>query len=111
MAVSKKIRGLMEQGSWTRKMFEEGISLKRRYFDDNVPGDPYSGAAAGVLQRAATTARATFPRDASLLAQRGLRGDQVLSGRPARTVPGFVELGDPVYPRAAMSHLRKSIRR
>ena len=36
MAVSKKIRGLMEQGSWIRKMFEEGIALKRRYGDDKV---------------------------------------------------------------------------
>ena len=36
MAVSKKIKGLMEQGSWIRKMFEEGIALKRRYGDDKV---------------------------------------------------------------------------
>ena len=36
IAVSKKIRGLMEQGPWIRKMFEEGIALKRRYGDDKV---------------------------------------------------------------------------
>ena len=36
MAVSKKIKGLMEQGSWIRKMFEEGIALKQRYGDDKV---------------------------------------------------------------------------
>ena len=36
MAVSKKIKGLMEQGSWIRKMFEEGIALKRQYGDDKV---------------------------------------------------------------------------
>ena len=36
MAISKKIKGLMEQGSWIRKMFEEGIALKQRYGDDKV---------------------------------------------------------------------------
>lgn len=36
MAVSRKIRNFMEQGSWIRKMFEEGIALKRRYGDENV---------------------------------------------------------------------------
>ncbi len=36
MPVSKKIRNFMEQGSWIRKMFEEGISLKRQYGDENV---------------------------------------------------------------------------
>ena len=36
MAVSKKIKDLMEQGSWIRKMFEEGIALKQRYGDDKV---------------------------------------------------------------------------
>ena len=36
MTVSNKIRNFMEQGSWIRKMFEEGISLKRQYGDENV---------------------------------------------------------------------------
>ncbi len=36
MAVSKKIRQFMEQGSWIRKMFEEGIALKQKYGDENV---------------------------------------------------------------------------
>ncbi|MCL0054393.1 pyridoxal phosphate-dependent aminotransferase [Dehalococcoidia bacterium] len=36
MAVSNKIRNFMEQGSWIRKMFEEGISLKQQYGEDNV---------------------------------------------------------------------------
>ncbi|MEC7884733.1 MAG: pyridoxal phosphate-dependent aminotransferase [Chloroflexota bacterium] len=36
MPVSNKIRNFMEQGSWIRKMFEEGISLKRQYGDENV---------------------------------------------------------------------------
>ena len=34
MAVSKKIKGLMEQGSWIRKMFEEGIALKQQYGEE-----------------------------------------------------------------------------
>ncbi len=36
MAVSKKIRGLLEQGSWIRRMFEEGIALKQQFGDENV---------------------------------------------------------------------------
>ncbi len=36
MAVSNKIRGLLEQGSWIRRMFEEGIALKQLYGDENV---------------------------------------------------------------------------
>ncbi len=36
MAVSKKIKAFMEQGSWIRKMFEEGIALKQQYGDENV---------------------------------------------------------------------------
>ena len=36
MAVSKRIRTFMEQGSWIRKMFEEGIALKAQYGAENV---------------------------------------------------------------------------
>ncbi|CAI8015726.1 Putative aspartate aminotransferase YhdR [Geodia barretti] len=36
MAVSQKIRNFMEQGSWIRRMFEEGIELKRQFGDENV---------------------------------------------------------------------------
>ncbi len=36
MAVSEKIRKGMEQGSWIRKMFEEGANLKRQYGEENV---------------------------------------------------------------------------
>ena len=36
MAVSNKIRGLLEQGSWIRRMFEEGIELKQKFGEDNV---------------------------------------------------------------------------
>ena len=36
MAVSNKIRGLLEQGSWIRRMFEEGIALKEQFGDENV---------------------------------------------------------------------------
>ena len=31
MAISNKVRNFMEQGSWIRKMFEEGIALKQQY--------------------------------------------------------------------------------
>ena len=36
MAVSKKIQRFMEQGSWIRRMFEEGIALKQELGEDNV---------------------------------------------------------------------------
>ena len=36
MPVSNKIKNFMEQGSWIRKMFEEGISLKMQYGEENV---------------------------------------------------------------------------
>ena len=36
MAISKKVQEFMEQGSWIRKMFEEGIALKQKYGDENV---------------------------------------------------------------------------
>jgi aspartate aminotransferase len=36
MAVSNKIRDFMEKGSWIRKMFEEGISLKAQFGEENV---------------------------------------------------------------------------
>ena len=36
MAVSNKVKGFMEHGSWIRKMFEEGISLKQQFGEENV---------------------------------------------------------------------------
>ena len=36
MGVSTKIDDFMTQGSWIRKMFEEGISLKAKYGSENV---------------------------------------------------------------------------
>ncbi len=36
MAVSQKVLRFMEQGSWIRKMFEEGIALKQQFGDENV---------------------------------------------------------------------------
>ena len=36
MAVSNKVKKFMEQGSWIRKMFEEGIALKAQYGEDDV---------------------------------------------------------------------------
>ena len=36
MAISNKVRGFMEKGSWIRNMFEEGISLKQQYGEENV---------------------------------------------------------------------------
>ena len=36
MAVSQKIKKFMEQGSWIRRMFEEGIALKQQYGESNV---------------------------------------------------------------------------
>ena len=36
MGVSRKIKALMEQGSWIRRMFEEGIALRERHGAENV---------------------------------------------------------------------------
>ncbi|PKB78581.1 MAG: aspartate aminotransferase [SAR202 cluster bacterium Io17-Chloro-G9] len=36
MAVSKKVRGFMEEGGWIRRMFETGIALKAQYGEDKV---------------------------------------------------------------------------
>ncbi len=36
MAVSKKIEQFMEQGSWIRRMFEEGIALRQKHGADKV---------------------------------------------------------------------------
>jgi aspartate aminotransferase len=36
MAIADKIQGFIAQSSWIRKMFEEGIQLKREFGDENV---------------------------------------------------------------------------
>jgi len=36
MAISEKIQGFLSGSSWIRKMFEEGVSLKRQYGAENV---------------------------------------------------------------------------
>ena len=36
MAISKKVSGFMETSSWIRKMFEEGIRLKKEFGEANV---------------------------------------------------------------------------
>ena len=36
MSISKKIQSFMEQSSWIRKMFEEGVRLKQKYGADHV---------------------------------------------------------------------------
>ena len=36
MAISKKVNGFMENSSWIRKMFEEGIRLKNEFGEENV---------------------------------------------------------------------------
>jgi aspartate aminotransferase len=36
MAISRKINDFMEKSSWIRKMFEEGIRLKREFGEENV---------------------------------------------------------------------------
>ncbi len=36
MSISEKIRKDMSQGSWIRRMFDEGTILKQRYGDENV---------------------------------------------------------------------------
>ena len=36
MAISEKVSGFMEKSSWIRKMFEEGINLKKQFGEENV---------------------------------------------------------------------------
>ena len=36
MAISKKLKKQMSEGGWIRKMFEEGIALKKKFGEENV---------------------------------------------------------------------------
>ena len=36
MPISSKILDFMDRGSWIRKMFEEGIALKKQFGEENV---------------------------------------------------------------------------
>ena len=36
MSISDKIRQSLTEGSWIRRMFEEGAILKQRYGEENV---------------------------------------------------------------------------
>ena len=36
MAVSRKLQQQMAEGGWIRKMFEEGIALKKKYGESSV---------------------------------------------------------------------------
>jgi len=36
VAISKKLKKQMSEGGWIRKMFEEGIALKKKYGEENV---------------------------------------------------------------------------
>ncbi|UCD54400.1 MAG: pyridoxal phosphate-dependent aminotransferase, partial [Dehalococcoidia bacterium] len=36
MSISNRVQEGMAQGYWIKKMFEEGVSLKRQYGDENV---------------------------------------------------------------------------
>ena len=36
MAISKKVKRFMEEGSWIRSMFEEGIALGQKHGEENV---------------------------------------------------------------------------
>ena len=36
MPISNKIIDFMDKGSWIRKMFEEGIALKKQFGEENV---------------------------------------------------------------------------
>ena len=36
MPISNKILDFMDRGSWIRKMFEEGIALKKQFGEENV---------------------------------------------------------------------------
>ena len=36
MAISRKLQQQMAEGGWIRKMFEEGIALKKKFGESNV---------------------------------------------------------------------------
>ncbi|GIT12054.1 MAG: hypothetical protein CM1200mP33_2400 [Chloroflexota bacterium] len=36
MTISNKMKNFLEQGSWIRRMFEDGIELKKKYGAENV---------------------------------------------------------------------------
>ena len=65
MAISKKIRKLLKQGSWIRRMFEEGAVLKQRYGEDNVfdlsLGNPVMEPPAQFLEELRRVAESPMP--------------------------------------------------
>ena len=36
MTISNKMKNFLKQGSWIRRMFEDGIELKKKYGAENV---------------------------------------------------------------------------
>lgn len=65
MAIAKKIHGFMTQSSFIRKMFEEGLRLKRQYGAENVfdfsLGNPNLDPPAAVKARLCELASADIP--------------------------------------------------
>jgi aspartate aminotransferase len=65
MAIAKKINGFISQSSFIRKMFEEGVSLKRQFGADKVYdfslGNPNVAPPAALCRRLAEVACAEIP--------------------------------------------------
>jgi len=65
MAISHKVHDFMERASWIRKMFEEGIRLKREFGDENVfdlsLGNPVAEPPQELVDAMITAARDATP--------------------------------------------------
>ena len=79
MAVARKIHDFMEQGSWIRKIFEEGIVLSQKYGADNVfdlsLGNPVIEPPEEFFDELRRIADDPAPGNAQVYAQLGLPGD------------------------------------
>ncbi|NIQ01363.1 MAG: pyridoxal phosphate-dependent aminotransferase [Nitrospinaceae bacterium] len=65
MAISKKVHDFMERASWIRKMFEEGIRLKKEFGEENVfdlsLGNPVAEPPAELVDAMGAAARDQSP--------------------------------------------------
>ena len=99
MGISQKVTGFMEDSSWIRKMFEEGIRLKKEYGSDNVfdlsLGNPVIEPPEEVCKALIECARDDSPGlhrympNAGLLDVRDAIADSLSPADTGRFSPGF----------------------
>ena len=92
MAVSKKIKEFMEQGSWIRRMFEDGIALRQEHGEENVfdlsLGNPVMEPPPEFLEELRRIAENPEPGMHRYMPNAGYPGDQGRRGRSAQQRDG-----------------------